>query len=295
MPHRCHDERALVTGASRGIGRAIAQRLAAEGARVAVVGRSTSRAGERTLEGSVEETAEVITQAGGFAIPMVADIGSPAARARLAADAPEMLGGPVTVLVNCAAGDRHFDLRFDTTPESAFNATMNVNVWAAWHLAALLVPGMREAGRGWILNVSSRQAAPRPGPPFPTHQHGGACLYGASKAMLDRVTSGAAMDLYQDNIAVNSLAPEAAVLTEHAALVATIDDDHIEPVETFVTAALALLTAQPRSRTGRVAYSLSLIKELGEPVHTIDAKSLLPGWQPRDIDDRRLFAGYLRG
>ena len=69
----------------------------------------------------------------------------------------------------------------------------------------------------------------------------------------------------------------------------------IEPLETFAEAALALVSREPRTLTGRVAYSLSLIKELGLAVHGLDGRDPLPGWQPADIADDRLFPGYLRG
>ena len=98
--------------------------------------------------------------------------------------------------------------------EEAFRAAIDVNVWGAWDLAARFLPQLRAAGRGWILNISSAQAAPRS--PTKAMSTGGACLYGGTKAMLDRVTTGAAMELYEADIAVNALAPEAAVLTEHS-------------------------------------------------------------------------------
>jgi hypothetical protein len=113
--------------------------------------------------------------------------------------------------------------------------------------------------------------------------------------MLDRITTGAAMELYADNIAVNALSPEAAVLTEHSSdIVRRLGDSVIEPVETFVEAAVALVTGAPQYLTARVAYSLSLIKELELAVHQLDGKQLLAGWQPPDISASRLFPGYLR-
>jgi hypothetical protein len=113
--------------------------------------------------------------------------------------------------------------------------------------------------------------------------------------MLDRITTGAAMELYDDAIAVNALAPEAAVLTENAATVVDLPPGAIEPMETFVEAALALCTGDPRVLTGRIAYSLSLLEELRRPVRTLDGARLVPGWQPGEIDPARLRKGYLEG
>jgi citronellol/citronellal dehydrogenase len=85
------------------------------------------------------------------------------------------------------------------------------------------------------------------------------------------------------------------VLTEHSSdIVRRLGPSVIEPVETFVEAAMALVTLDPQAVTGRVAYSLSLVRELELPVFTLDGKKLMAGWQPKDIDEERLFGGYLR-
>jgi citronellol/citronellal dehydrogenase len=287
--NRCVDRVALVTGASRGIGRALAIRLAAEGATVIAVSRSTSSS---DYGGSLLETVRLIEALGGRAIAVGADVGTSEGRQHIQAQA-DQLGNPVTIVVNNAAADRAFGVGFADMTEEAFLQAVGVNVWGCWDLAARFLPGMRSAGAGWILNVSSAQAAPRiPGSKRST---GGACLYGGTKAMLDRVTTGAAMELYDDNIAVNALAPEAAVLTEHSSdIVRRLGPSVIEPVETFVEAAMALVTLDPQAVTGRVAYSLSLVRELELPVFTLDGKKLMAGWQPKDIDEERLFGGYLR-
>jgi NAD(P)-dependent dehydrogenase (short-subunit alcohol dehydrogenase family) len=111
--------------------------------------------------------------------------------------------------------------------------------------------------------------------------------------MLDRLTTGAAMELHPSNIAVNALAPEAAVRTENADSVVTLAESVVEPAETMAEAALALCTGDPQVMTGRVAYSLSLVVELQRPVYSLDGRSLLTGWQPGDIDPNRLRKGYL--
>jgi citronellol/citronellal dehydrogenase len=288
-----HDHVAIVTGASRGIGRAIAQRLASDGMAVAVTSR-TLRPGDGLLEGSLEETVELIRAAGGSALPVVADLADPAVDlGHVVASAERAFGSPVDVLVNNAAATRHFEMHFDSMTAEVFQQSTQVNVWAAWQLAILVVPGMRARGAGWILNISSRSAGPRVGPPYPPNELAGQCLYAGTKAMLDRLTTGAAMELYDDNIAVNALAPESAVATDHALSVANLDPDHCEPAETFAEAALALCTCDPRLVTGRVTYSLSLLAELQRAVRTLDGRELVDGWQPDQIEAGRLRRSYL--
>ncbi|WP_127784873.1 SDR family NAD(P)-dependent oxidoreductase [Rhodococcus sp. X156] len=283
---------AIVTGASRGIGRAMARRLAAEGIAVAAVSR-TLRPGDGNLEGSLEETVALIRADGGTAEPFVVDLGAPELdRAALVAEISATMGGPVDILINNAAAARRYETLFVDMPREWFLDSVETNVWNTWDLMKAVIPGMRAQGAGWILNISSRQSGPRVGPPFAPHPLAGSVLYGGTKAMIDRITTGAAMELYDDHIAVNALAPNRGVATAHAA--AAVPGWPSEPEETMAEAALLLCTADPAEMTGRVAYSLPLLKELNRPVRTLDGTQLLSGWQPEDLDEGGFLPDYLR-
>ena len=285
---------ALVTGASRGIGRAIARRLAADGMAVAAVARSHHE-GEGEYAGSLAETVAQIESDGGRAAAFPFDLGDEGQdRAALVDRVATTLGGPVTVLVHAAAGPLEFDREFPDMTRATFRRCVEINVWAGWDLAVAAVPGMRRAGAGWILFVSSTQAGPRIGPPYAPNPTRGATLYGATKAMLDRVVTGAAMELHPSGIAVNALAPERQVASARALEIDGVRIDNSEPEETIAEAALALCSGDPQKLTGRIAYNLSLLVELGRPVHTLDGRALLPGWQPTDIAPHRLRTPYLR-
>jgi citronellol/citronellal dehydrogenase len=289
----CNGKVALVTGGSRGIGKAIAQRLAVEGALVCVTSRSATP-GSHELPGSLTETVAEIEACGGRALAIATDLSDPSVdRAALVQRVEEHFGAGIDILVNNAAAPRTFGVGFLDMTHSLFRESVEVNDWAAWELGQLVARGMRERGGGWIVNISSRAAGPKVGPPYAATQVGAQILYGATKAMLDRMTTGAAMELYDFGIAVNALAPEAAVMTENAATVVALPASAIEPMETFVEATLALCTGDRRTLTGRVAYSLSLLVELQRPVYHLDGVSLLAGWQPQEIDRARLRAGYL--
>ncbi|GAA4803605.1 SDR family NAD(P)-dependent oxidoreductase [Tomitella cavernea] len=282
---------ALVTGASRGIGSAIARRLAADGVAVAAVSR-TLRPGSGALGGSLEETVQQIRAAGGTAEAFAADLGDPELdRRALIAQVEDAFGLRVDALVNNVAAARRYDVLFADMQREWFQDSVETNLWNTWDLMNAVIPGMRERGAGWIVNISSRQAGPRVGPPFAFHPLAGSVLYGGTKAMLDRMTTGAAMELYDDGIAVNTLAPNRGVATEHAA--GAVPGWPSEPEATMAEATLLLCTEDPREVTGRVAYSLPLLKEFGRPVRALDGTGLVEGWQPDDLDPESFLPPYL--
>ena len=252
---------ALVTGASRGIGAAIARRLAAEGAAVAVTARTLDRRGP--LEGTLHETVAAIEADGGRAVAIGADLSDADDRARIVPEAQAALG-PVDILVNNAAAA--FYLPTAEMSLKRRRLLFELNVHAAVDLAQAVVPGMRALGRGWIVNVSSATAHHPEGPRFPAGHKLGATstVYGATKAALERITTGLAAELHADGIAVNSLAPVAAVRTPGAeALVGDVMDANpgiVEELDFFVDAALVLCTCDPATCTGRILSSREVLQ-----------------------------------
>jgi NAD(P)-dependent dehydrogenase (short-subunit alcohol dehydrogenase family) len=263
---------AIVTGASRGIGAAIACRLAAEGAAVALVGRTRDPAPDGN-PGSLTETAATIAGAGGRAHVIVADLADAGAdRAAIVAETGEVLGD-VDVLVNNAAAC--FYLPFDRVGDRRFSVMLEVNVHAPWDLARAALPGMRARRCGWILNISSAVAGHPDGPPYPAfHVEHGATLYGLSKAALERMTTGLAAEVSRDGVRVNALAPVAAVATPGAVAMGLVPEDpaHVEPVEQMAEAALALCSGDV---TGRVTTSRAVVREQDLTVRTLDGRAAL--------------------
>ena len=275
---------AIVTGASRGIGAAVAKRFASEGARVAAVAR-TRHEGDFHLPGSLDRTVRDIADAGGAACAIVADLASPDTdRAAIVRQTVEMFGAPVDVLVNNAAAAFH--IPFPDVTERRARVAFEVNVWSPWALMRACLPGMEEQGRGWIVNVSTQAADPPPGPPFSPDEIsggiGGSVSYGGSKAMLERVTVGAAVDLVGRGISINALRPTAGVRTEGADRLTDWTGVLAEPLESMTEAVLALATCD-ESCSGRVVDSLRLLAELGRPVRDLEGRELVAGWQPSDI------------
>jgi NAD(P)-dependent dehydrogenase (short-subunit alcohol dehydrogenase family) len=257
---------AIVTGASRGIGAAIAERFAGDGAAVAVTAR-TVEDGDHPLAGSINTTVRAITDAGGTAIAVAADLAHADDRHRLVETVENELG-PIDVLVNNAAVTYFEPVdRFD---ERHYRTMFEVQVRAPFELTQLVLPGMRERKRGWILNISSGAARHPEGPPY-QRQLGGGTVYGMCKAALERFTTGLAAEVYADNIAVNVMSPSGLVPTPgvvHHGLDRNVPAEFLEPVEYMAEAAYALCTGDPSTLTGRVTYAKPILDELGVQVRT---------------------------
>jgi citronellol/citronellal dehydrogenase len=253
----CEGKVAVVTGASRGIGAAIAERLAAAGAKVAVSARTIAPV--EKYEGSLQETVERITASGGSAVAVQADLAVPDDRARLIEQTEKTLG-PVDILVN--NGAITFYMPFTEFTEKRWRLMFEVQVRAPYELAQMVVPGMRERGAGWILNISSRAGVHPQGPPFePVYRDWGFSTYGMVKAALDRFSTGLAAELHDDGIAVNSLSPWDNVATPGASTHDLVSEFALEDISLIAEAALVLCSGDPATLTGRVAYSQPLLAE----------------------------------
>jgi 3-oxoacyl-[acyl-carrier protein] reductase len=178
---------ALVTGASRGIGRAVALALAGAGADIAVNYRERVQA--------AKETADAVRSVGRRALTIAADVSSGEAVAHMVHRVEAELG-PVGILVNNAGIALRRDL--DELTEADFDHTMAVNLKAAFLCTNSVLPGMRARGWGRIVNISS--GAARSSGVIGVH-------YNASKAGLEGLTRGYAARLVKDGVTVNAVAP----------------------------------------------------------------------------------------
>jgi citronellol/citronellal dehydrogenase len=249
MSGRFTGRRVVVTGASRGIGAAVAEQLAVDGADVVIVARTAEH--HPTLAGSLNETAAKMRAHGGQVEIIVADLTDDVDRARIISEAEKALGGPIDILVNNAAASIH--QQPSEFPLRRRRVIYEVNVHAPLDLAQAALPGMRAAGEGWIVNVSSGSARMAPSPD--NAQIG---VYGSSKAALNQLTLALAAELTGTGIRVNTVEPRAGVLSEGAAALVKLTPDQLESMEDMVGGVLALCDCPPEM-TGGIHVSLDLI------------------------------------
>jgi NAD(P)-dependent dehydrogenase (short-subunit alcohol dehydrogenase family) len=255
---------AIVTGASRGIGKEIAVLFAREGAKVLVAAR-TEHEGEHQLPGGIAETVEEIRAAGGEATAVRCDVSHLEDIERLVETAHQAYGH-VDVLVNNAALTYYVPVK--DYPISKWLRSWAVNFQAPFILSQLVLADMIPRRRGAIVNISSGSAiGPGRGPyPDPAVGARGGTCYGSEKAALERFTQGLASEVYQYGVSVTSVAPSQVVPTPgtvYHRLVSGLDDPRGEPPLLMARAAL-LLATEPLDRvTGRVTYSQQILREFG--------------------------------
>lgn len=284
MTGRLAGHTAIVTGASRGLGRAIALALAADGAAVAVAGR-TEEVWDDRLPGTIGETVADIEAAGGRAVAVRADLTDRDQIAGLVASAREALG-PIGILINNAAftapgrppapGGQRRDKAakagatnagaaakpgwpgFVSTPLHAYRRHFDIAVFAAYELMQMVCPDMIEAGGGSIINITS-VASRLPGDgPYADRSGGVLPGYGGSKAALEHLTQCAAFDLADHNIAVNALSPSKPILTPGLSYYARNFDETASEDE-FACAAVELALVDPAKVTGRTIGHLQVL------------------------------------
>lgn len=255
---------AIVTGASRGIGQAIAELFAAEGARVVCAARTLNEGDHRMLEGSLTRTVEAIRATGGQASAVTADVSDEADCMALVEQA-HALYGPVDILVNNAA--LNYYIPTAEYPTSRWMRAFAVNVHGPFMLSKAVLQDMIPRRTGAIVNISSGAAiGPGRGPYEDQTAHGGV-LYGATKAALERFTQGLAQEVAQyQGIAVSALSPSRVVPTPgtvHFKLVTGADDPRGEPPAYMARAALLLASEPAATVNGRVTYSQQILREHG--------------------------------
>jgi citronellol/citronellal dehydrogenase len=250
---------ALVTGASRGIGEAIAARFAMEGARVVVSAR-TEQAGDSKLPGTLNDTVARLRKAGAETMLIKADLAQASEREMLVEKATAAFG-PIDILVNNAAIT--FFMPVADFTDKRYGLMLEVQVHAPFHLSQLVLPGMKAKGKGAIVNISSG-AALHPKPPYAAGAIRGGTVYGMCKAALERFTTGLAAEVQSDGVAVNVISP-GLVATPGVAVHGLITEqtrNMVTPIEYIAEAVYRLAIADPAETTGRILNARPFLEEL---------------------------------
>jgi NAD(P)-dependent dehydrogenase (short-subunit alcohol dehydrogenase family) len=224
---------AIVTGGAAGIGKAIALRLAQDGASVVIA----------DLQKYDRAAAEIAKATGSRTLGLQVDVSSQADASRMAEEAMKAFGR-LDILVNNAAIFSSLELRpFEDIPVEEFRRVMEVNIMGVWLCCRACVPHMRRGGYGRIVNLAS--GAPLKGVPLFLH-------YVSSKGAVIAMTRGLARELGKDRITVNALAP-GFTLSENVAK----DPAHVRQGEITKLTRAIQRDEKPEDLVGTVSFLAS--------------------------------------
>jgi len=261
------DKTLVVTGASRGIGLAIATRAARDGANVALLAKTTEP--NPKLPGTLYTAAEQIEAAGGHALPVPTDIRDESAVVAAVAQAVERFGG-VDILVNNASAISLTPT--PATPMKRFDLMFAVNVRGTFCCTQACLPALIEsahAGRNpHVLNMS---------PPLSMKARwfAGHVAYTMAKYGMSECTLGHAAEFREHGIAVNSLWPRTVIATAALQMIPGVDTNKCRKPEIVAEAAYLILTSDAKTTTGNFFIDDAVLTEHG--VRDLDRYSVVPG------------------
>lgn len=261
---RFEDRVAIITGASRGIGRAIAVALAREGCDV-VVASKTDRP-DPALPGTIHETAAEVEATGRQALALKVDVRFEEQVHDMVARA-EATFGRVDFMINNAGAI--FLAKVEDTPLKRFDLVMGVNVRAAFACSQAVLPLMRRQRYGHILMMS---------PPLSTSAQPGKAAYSVSKLGMTLLAQSLAQEIKKDNIGVNALWPVTAVETQATRHFQLGKPEDWRTPDVLVDATLAILARDPASCTGHAYLDEEVLREEG--VSDFSRYSVVPGTTP---------------
>ena len=251
------DKVAIVTGSSRGIGKAIALQLARDGATVVVCARTEQSTDESP--GSIGETVEAIHGGGGKALAVKLDVTvDTELEAMLDKTMAEL--GQIDILVNNAGALGGGGPYLGGNP-NLLDLFYRTNLRAPYVLSQMVGPKMADGGGGVIFNISSGLARiPDPAASQAPGRRGPGAVYGASKAALDRFAAGVAPELREGNIAIINIYPGFTLTERLARMMQGADTSRMERPETTAKA-VAFLSLDPMPHTGRILTARDVVNQ----------------------------------
>jgi citronellol/citronellal dehydrogenase len=255
---------AVVTGSSRGIGRALALGLARAGWAVVVAAKSV--AGRDKLPGSIYTVTEEITAEGGQALPIQVDVRDERQIETMARQTLDRFGR-IDVLIN-NAGALHWKSLLET-PAKRFDLVMGVNARAAFLCARAVLPAMVQQKWGHIVNMS---------PPFDLAMVPGRIAYSISKLGMTLLTVGLAQEVKEHNVAVNSLWPVTIIESQASINWGLGSPAQWRKPDILVDCVLRLVQKEPASLTGQALLDEDFLR--AEGVTDFRGYSCVPGTDP---------------
>lgn len=259
---RLDEKVAIVTGGSRGIGKALCSTFAREGAKVVVAAKTVDP--HPKLPGTIHDTVAEIRDAGGTAMAMQVNVREDEAIEAMVKKTLEAYGR-IDILVNNAGAIYIADA--ESTPAKKFDLVMDVNARAAFLCSRAVIPHMTHGGH--IVMMS---------PPIAPRALKGKVAYGLSKVGMSMVAIGLAEELRHRNISVNALWPVTAVESSATKEFAMGTESDWRTPDILADATLELVCTPPGERTGLTLYDEDVLAWVG--ITDLDRYAVVPGTKP---------------
>jgi citronellol/citronellal dehydrogenase len=268
---------AFVTGTSRGIGKALALRLADEGARVVSTGKTVEE--HDRLPGTIVETTETIRERGGESIAVELDVRDEANVEAAIDETVEAFGGVDLVVNN--AGAIHFGTVADT-PAERFDLLMDVNARGAYVTTRAALPHLREGG-GHVVSMS---------PPLGMEAAPGKAPYALSKLGMTLLARSLAAELDDEPVGVNALWPVTAIESEATRHFGMGEPSDWRTPEVVCDALVEVVSRDPRDYSGNAVYDEEVLREAG--VEDLSRYAVVDGAEPGPMSARLFDPDYER-
>ena len=258
---------AIVTGASRGVGRACALALAKEGCDVVIAAKTVEP--HPKLPGTIHTVAKEVEALGVKALPIQCDVRDPAAIEKMVEESAAKLGR-IDILLNNAGAAWWFPTT--DTPPNKWNLVNEVNARATFVASRAVIPHMKKNKWGHIVNMS---------PPIKPEQCAGKVAYMISKFAMTMCAIGMAEELKADNIACHALWPVTLIESYATINLGLGGPENWRKADILADSTLALVTKEPSLRTGQAWLDEDLLKLEG--VTSFDSYACVPGKTPMAI------------
>jgi citronellol/citronellal dehydrogenase len=276
------DSTAFITGTTRGIGKAIALELAAQGCNIVSTGKTSEKSeyGEnKDMEGSIEQTAREVEDLGAEALPIRLDIRDEDAVEAAAEEAIDHFG-EVNIIINNASAI--FLLGTESLPPKRFDLMTEVNVRGTYATIRAFADHLKEVDNAWVLTNA---------PPISVDRLPGSAPYTWSKLGMTFITLSLAAELDGHDVGCNSFWPVTAIDTRATRYFGLGTEDDWRTPQIVADTVLEILRRDPAAFTGNAVYDEELLREAG--VEEFSAYNLTPG-DPRPMSAQMTNPDYSR-
>lgn len=240
----------FITGASRGVGRAIAERAARDGANIVIASKTADP--HPKLPGTIHETAAAVEALGGRALPLIVDVRHEEQVHAAVAQAADTFGGIDILINNASAISMTGTLE---TPVKRFDLMMSVNVRGTFVCSQACIPWLRRAQNPHILTMA-------PPPDLSPRWFGPCAAYATAKMGMTLLSIGMAEEFRQEGIAVNTLWPRTVIATAALGIIGFSTEAARRP-EILADAAYEILRSDSRLLTGRSLIDEEVLRDAG--------------------------------